>query len=178
MQLRACFVLSVVVGCTPAPQERAPVGTSTAAPTATAGSPGAAPPIATVSATALSSPPAAPSSTVVPGEPLGSNVSNKPTTSSSNVPDADRVIVGLRPKFKECYDTVRGNGPHIAGMVTCSLRIAKDGKVAAVSLSRRDRLPPPLVECLMSTLKGALFQPLSQDEIVIVPVRFEVPDDG
>ena len=56
-------------------------------------------------------------------------------------------------------------------MVTCSVRIAKDGKVAAVSLSRRDRLPPPLDECLMSTLKGAVFQPLSQDEIVIVPVK-------
>ena len=92
-------------------------------------------------------------------------------------PNAERVIVGLRPRFKRCYDQVRGNGPHIAGMVTCSMRITNDGKVASMSLTRRDRLPNPMVECILKTLKSAVFAPLKEDEIVVVPVRFEVPED-
>jgi hypothetical protein len=114
---------------------------------------------------------------IVPGEPLGSNVTNAATTSVSNVPDAESVIVGLRPRFKRCYENVRGSGPHIAGMVTCSMRVKKDGKVASVSLTRRDRLPSPMVDCIIGTLKSAVFAPLNEDEIVVVPVRFETPED-
>jgi hypothetical protein len=159
MQLRAAVVLFVgVVGCNTTPA--AVPGISDARPVTSA------------------APSASAEPKVIPGEPLGSNVSNAATTSSSNVPDADRVVVGLRPKFKACYDAWRKDGPHVAGMVTFSVRIGKDGHVAATSLTRRNSLPMPMVDCIRESLSGAVFAPLTQDEIVIVPVRFEVPDDG
>jgi hypothetical protein len=104
-------------------------------------------------------------------------VSNAATTSSGTVTDADEVIVAMRPKFKKCYETTRGKGPEIAGMVSCGLRITKDGKVASISVTRRDRLPAPLVECIVGQLKTAAFKPLDEEVVIQVPVRFAVADE-
>jgi hypothetical protein len=61
-------------------------------------------------------------------------------------------------------------------MVTCGVRITKAGKVAAVSVVRRDRLPNPLVDCIVSTLKTASFGPLDEEAHIQVPVRFALPE--
>lgn len=118
----------------------------------------------------------APSPPAPYGEPQGSFLTNAVVTSTS-LPNAEDVIVGVRPSFKRCYDTQRSGGPHFGGMVTCSARIEKDGKVAAVSVVRRDRLPNPMVDCLITALKTARFGPLAREEFVVVPIRFEGPDD-
>ena len=115
---------------------------------------------------------------VVPGNPLGSPVSNAATTSSVAVPEADRVIVSLRPKLRRCYDTTKGKGPDVAGMVTCGVRITKTGKVAAVGVVRRSRLPNPLVDCITKELASASFEPRESDAVIMVPVRFALADDS
>ena len=114
---------------------------------------------------------------VVPGEPLGSPLSNAPTTSSSPVVDANRAVNALRPKLKNCYDQVKGNGPDVAGMVTCGVRITRAGKVAAIGVTRRNRLPGPLVECITRELATAVFEPRESEEVIMVPVRFALAGD-
>jgi hypothetical protein len=115
--------------------------------------------------------------TITPGEPLGSPVTNAATTSSGSVSDADDVVIALRPKFRACYASACGSGPEIAGMVSCGLRITKQGKVAAISVTRRDRLPAPLVDCIVRELKTAAFKPLAEEVVIQVPVRFAVPGE-
>lgn len=128
-------------------------------------------PVEAVTTTAATEPtPAA----IVAGEPMGSPVTNAPITSSS-VPNAGKVIAAMKPQFKDCYDKARGGGPHIEGMVTTILHVGKKGKVQSMSLVRRSQLPPPLVECINKALSTAAFEPTPEDEIVVVPVRFEVP---
>jgi hypothetical protein len=114
---------------------------------------------------------------IVPGEPLGSPVSNEPTTSSGHHGDVARPILAVRPKLRACYASVRGDGPDIAGMVSCGVRITKEGKVAAISVTRRDRLPNPLVECIVRELKTMVFEPRSDEDVIQGPVRFAVPDE-
>jgi hypothetical protein len=114
----------------------------------------------------------------VPGEPLGSPLTNSPTTSSGDVADADSVVVGLRPKFRDCYTSARGKGPEIEGMVSCGVRITKEGKVASISVTRRDRLPNTLVECIVRELKTATFAPRADEAVIQVPVRFALPEAG
>jgi hypothetical protein len=94
-----------------------------------------------------------------------------------NVPDANEVIVSLRPKFKQCYDKVKGSGPDLYGMVSCGVRITKQGKVAAISVVRRSYLPNPLVDCLTDALKTAQFKPLPEEAHIGVPIRFASKDD-
>src|SRR5262245_53167254 len=80
-----------------------------------------------------SEPPAVSAAPIDPDAPRGSRLTNAPTTSSEAVGDADQVITALRPRFRECYETAKTSDPTIAGMVTCGVRIGKNGKVAAVS---------------------------------------------
>lgn len=113
----------------------------------------------------------------IPGEPLGSPVSNAPTTSgAADVPGSESVILALRPKFRACYATIKGSGPEIVGMVSCGLRINPRGEVVSVSVTRRDRLPYPLVDCIVKELSSAKFAPLPEptDAMLQVPVRFRV----
>lgn len=115
---------------------------------------------------------------VPPDEPLGSVLSNAPTTSSSKVADADAAIVAVRPKLRACYLAARGNGPEIVGMVTCGVRIDRAGKVVAVGITRRNSLPAPLVECIVRELKMAIFAPRADEAVIMVPVRFGTLPDG
>jgi hypothetical protein len=174
-RVRPSFLLgafALATGCSPAAP---PPATPGPPPSATVPPPAAPPAPAPPAATA--SPPAAAAPRVVPGEPLGSPVTNAATTSSGEVADADEVIVRLRPRFQRCYETVRAAGPEIGGMVTCGLRISRAGKVAAVSVVRRSGLPNPLVDCIVTELKTAAFKPLAEEAHVQVPVRFALPGD-
>ena len=110
------------------------------------------------------------------GEPQGSYLTNAVVT-TTDIPNAEEVILGVRPSLKRCYEATRSGGPHFGGMVTCSMRLDKDGKVVGVSVTRRDRLPNPMVDCLIAALKTARFGRLEHDAIVVVPVRFEAPDE-
>lgn len=134
------------------------------------------PPPAPVVASVEQAPPPPPPPPAPIDEPIGSPVSNAATTSKGNVKDADQVIVGLRPQFKACYQKVRGSGPDIQGMVSCGVRITKDGKVAAVSVTRRAYLPDPLVQCLVGVVKTAKFGPLEEETVIQVPIRFGLND--
>ncbi len=180
-----------IVGCgpeagPPPSVPTAPATSMTAAPTASEPEP--APPSpqgadptpapATPSSTAASSmlapshASAAASAMPSPGDPKGSWISDAPTTSSSQVSEADRVVEGLRPKLRACYDKAVADGTRVSGMVTCGVRIAKNGKVAAVGVTRRSGLPAPLVECIVAELKNAQFDKRAEEGLIQVPVRF------
>jgi type IV secretory pathway VirB10-like protein len=107
-----------------------------------------------------------------PGDPKGSWISGAPTTSSSQVSEADRVVEALRPKLRACWDEAVADGAKVSGMMTCGVRIAKSGKVAAVSVTRRSGLPAPLVECVVDVLRGAEFAKRADEGLIQVPVRF------
>jgi hypothetical protein len=177
--MKRAYVLCALVACNTAPPATA-LGSSRAASSSSApASPEAV--AASAEATASAAEPPAPAKNEpdppIVGEPLGSPLSNSPTTSSGSVANADEVIIGLRPKLRACYASARGSGPPIAGMVTCGVRITKQGRVAAVSVVRRDRLPNPLVACIVTELKTARFGTLDEEAHIQVPVRFAVPAD-
>jgi hypothetical protein len=105
-------------------------------------------------------------------------VTNAVTTSGGgDVPDSDAVIIALRPKFKACYEEQKKKeGRDIVGMVSCGLHITKEGKVTSVSVTRRDRIPYPMMDCIVGVMKTAKFAPLPDDAMLQVPVRFRIPN--
>jgi hypothetical protein len=183
--LRALFLLAAIgagaCAASPPPEPAATTPSVASAPAsssspALAGPQAPAPTTAPPAASGTPEPPTA--EPIVAGEPLGSPLSNAPATSTGpSGNNAVAAINAVRPKLRSCYQTAKGSGPDIAGMVSCGLRVTKEGKVASISVTRRDRLPTPLVDCIVKELKTATFGPTEEEVVIQIPVRFAVPGE-
>jgi len=82
-------------------------------------------------------------------------VSNEVTAPAVISPD--KVIAGLRPQFNECFAAGLKKDRKLAGSVTLSAKIEKDGKVSAVTPKLLTGLNAAVVKCLEGKLKAAEF---------------------
>ncbi len=101
------------------------------------------------------------------------SVSNEITTPSVVTPD--KVIATLRPKLNACYQDGLKKDPKLAGSVTLSAKIEKDGKVSAVTPKVPDGLSPAVIKCLSDTLKAANFAAsggINYATSLDIPLRF------
>jgi hypothetical protein len=96
------------------------------------------------------------------------------TSASVPVSNLERVVAGLRPKFRNCYQTQGLNvDPGMSGAVTMVVKIAPNGEVNSADPTANTGLSDPVVRCIARVLKNAQFDsPGATGSTVQIPVKF------
>jgi hypothetical protein len=96
------------------------------------------------------------------------------TSASVPVSNLERVVAGLRPKFRNCYQTQGLNvDPGMSGAVTMVVKIAPNGEVNSADPTANSGLSDPVVRCIARVLKNAQFDsPGATGSTVQIPVKF------
>jgi hypothetical protein len=95
--------------------------------------------------------------------------------SSATVPvsDADRVIAGLRPRFRACYQTGLNSDPSMSGKVVITAKVAPNGEVSDASVSSNSGLSAAVASCIANHVKRAQFSaPGGGGSTLSIPVTF------
>jgi hypothetical protein len=86
---------------------------------------------------------------------------------------ADRVIAGLRPRFRNCYQQGLASDRKMRGRVVLSASVSAKGDVVAVTPTQVDGMSANVVTCLVSVMKKATFTaPGGAGSSLQVPVVF------
>ena len=95
------------------------------------------------------------------------------TTASVPVSDAERVVAGLRPKFRACYNKGLASDPGMAGGVTIVTKVAPNGEVSAADASNVSGLSSDVVSCIQRAVRNAQFSaPGGSGSTINIPVKF------
>lgn len=142
------FVLLVFAACGSAPVVPPTTATGTAPSTAAASAPVAAPPPPSASAagsTSSAPPPPAMGGSVLIGDIAGpKDFDPKP------------VLEGLRPKFLDCFNSVRSDKPNVHGKLMLRVVVNEAGKaLSADADAGQPAYDPSFVLCLDGVIKGA-----------------------
>ena len=87
--------------------------------------------------------------------------------------NAERVIAGLRPKFRLCYNQGLAQDPGRSGSVTMVVKIAPNGEVDSANAANNSGLSDSVVKCIQRALKNAQFDaPGSSGSVLQVPAKF------
>lgn len=81
------------------------------------------------------------------------------STATVPISDADRVIAGLRPRFKACYQTGLNQDPSMSGKVVISAKVGPNGEVSSADVSSNSGLSPGVASCIAGVVKRANFSP-------------------
>jgi len=100
-------------------------------------------------------------------------VSIAPTTATVAVANADRVVAGLRPGFRSCYNAGLNTDPGMSGRVMISAKISPNGEVDSASPSGNTGLSETVVQCLLRKVRNAQFDaPGPNGSTIQIPVTF------
>ncbi len=95
------------------------------------------------------------------------------TSATVPVNNADRVIAGLRGRFKACYQQGLASDPSMSGKVVMSTKIGPNGEVASVSPASNSGLSDGVVQCIARAIRNAQFDaPGGGGSTLSVPVTF------
>lgn len=95
------------------------------------------------------------------------------TTASVPVSGADRVVAGLRPKFKRCYEAGLAQDPGMSGKVVIAAKIGPNGEVASADVASNSGLSPSVASCIAGHVKRATFDaPGGSGSTLNIPVTF------
>jgi hypothetical protein len=95
------------------------------------------------------------------------------TTASVPVSDAERVVAGLRARFRSCYNKGLAVDPGMAGSVTIVTKVAPNGEVTAADSSANSGLSADVVTCIQRVVKNAQFTgPGGSGSTINIPVKF------
>lgn len=95
--------------------------------------------------------------------------------SSATVPisDADRVIAGLRPRFRQCYQTGLNSDPSMSGKVVITAKVGPNGEVSSADVSTNTGLSPTVASCIAGVVRRAQFNaPGGGGSTLNIPVTF------
>lgn len=81
----------------------------------------------------------------------------EPTRASMPVSDADRVVAGLKPAFRRCYQLGLDQDASQSGRVVVSAKIAPTGEVASAEVSTIQGLSASVGACVARAVRGAQF---------------------
>lgn len=81
--------------------------------------------------------------------------------SSATVPisDADRVIAGLRPRFRQCYQTGLNSDPSMSGKVVITAKVGPNGEVSSSDVTSNSGLSASVASCIAGVVRRAQFNP-------------------
>ncbi len=95
------------------------------------------------------------------------------TSASVPVSDADRVIAGLRPRFKQCYQVGLNSDPNMSGKVVISAKVGPNGEVSSADIASNSGLSPTVASCIAGVVKRAQFNaPGGGGSTLQIPVTF------
>ena len=78
---------------------------------------------------------------------------------STPVANAARVLAGLRPRFRLCYQQGLATDPTMKGNVVLLIRVAPNGDVTTADVPKNTGVSPAVAACLVSAAKRAVFDP-------------------
>jgi hypothetical protein len=102
-----------------------------------------------------------------PRGPTASTTLSPPATTGI-VPDAERVIYGLRAAFRQCYQRGLDHYPDAEGAVRLTFVIQSNGEPASVGAAPSGNLPPSIVSCIQGRARSAQFAPPEGGSAVVV----------
>ena len=95
---------------------------------------------------------------------------------AGHVSNADRVVAGLRKRFRACYQRGLAENAKMQGRVLLSVKVSPDGTVLTVTPGPVEGLSPRVVTCVSEVVKAAPFNaPGGIGATLQVPVAFETP---
>lgn len=81
------------------------------------------------------------------------------STATVPISDADRVIAGLRPRFRQCYQTGLNSDPSMSGKVVITAKVGPNGEVSDANVSSNTGLSQGVASCIANVVKRAQFNP-------------------
>ncbi len=103
--------------------------------------------------------------------PQGSVGVPPPTTQGGIVSDAPRVVAGMRPGFRSCYNKGLLDHPDAQGSIRLTIRVGPGGEVQGVGAAASGSLPSSIVSCVRSRASAGQFSPpKGGSAVVIAPV--------
>jgi hypothetical protein len=78
-------------------------------------------------------------------------------TSDVPIADADRVVAGLRPRFRACYQRGLDVDPMMAGKLTIEVRLVPEGEVEAASPTTNTGIAPAVASCAALAVQRVTF---------------------
>ena len=95
------------------------------------------------------------------------------STATVPISDADRVIAGLRARFRSCYQTGLNSDPGMSGKVLISARVGPNGEVQSADVASNSGLSPGVAACIAGVVKRATFSaPGGGGSTLQIPVTF------
>lgn len=95
------------------------------------------------------------------------------STATVPISDADRVIAGLRPRFRQCYQTGLNSDPSMSGKVTITAKVGPNGEVSSADVSSNSGLSQQVASCIAGVVKRAQFNaPGGGGSTLNIPVTF------
>ena len=88
------------------------------------------------------------------------------------VTGADRVIAGLRGRFRTCYQKGLSVDPTMSGKVVIRATIAPNGEVSGADVASSSGLSPEVGACIASAVHRAQFDPQATATTLSIPVSF------
>ncbi len=95
------------------------------------------------------------------------------STATVPISDADRVIAGLRARFRSCYQTGLNSDPSMSGKVLISAKVGPNGEVSSADVASNTGLSPTVAQCIAGVVKRATFSaPGGGGSTLQIPVTF------
>jgi hypothetical protein len=95
------------------------------------------------------------------------------TSATVPVNNAERVVAGLRAKFRSCYNTGLQSDPTMQGSVTISAKIAPNGEVSSADIASNNGLSSTVASCIARAVRNANFDaPGGTGSTINIPVKF------
>jgi hypothetical protein len=107
-----------------------------------------------------------------PRKPVATASVAPPEVSTGNVPDAGRVVGGLKGQLKACYRRALDEDPTMRGTVRVTAKIGSNGEVSSVQAAPSG-LSSGMVACVSRVVRGAQFgAPEGGGAMVSIPMTF------
>jgi hypothetical protein len=95
------------------------------------------------------------------------------STATVPISDADRVIAGLRGRFRACYQQGLNSDPSMSGKVLISARVGPNGEVQSADVASNTGLSPSVASCIAGHVRRATFSaPGGGGSTLQIPVTF------
>jgi hypothetical protein len=95
------------------------------------------------------------------------------TTATVAVSNAERVVAGLRPGFRACYNQGLQSDPGMSGKVVVAAKISPNGEVASADAAQNTGLSNGVVQCILRKVRNAQFDaPGPNGSTIQIPVTF------
>lgn len=95
------------------------------------------------------------------------------STATVPISDADRVVAGLRGRFRSCYQTGLNSDPSMSGKVIISAKVGPNGEVTSADVAQNTGLSPGVASCIAGVVKRATFSaPGGGGSTLSIPVTF------